>query len=278
MKPDYSKIKLHLCTPCYGGNVTSEFSQSLNRLSTVLRMKGINHRIKQLPGDSLITRARTALLAVFLADADATHMMFIDADIKFTPQDVLRLIDSGHLVTGGIYPMKTINWEAVIAAVKENPDIEVPELQAKAAKYVINIRTGENDKEKRPMGQVRDDFVQVTNLGTGFLLIRREAFEHMISHYGDQLRYVCDLPQFFGKPEEHKMYRFFDTWAHPKTNRYLSEDYAFCQRYIEAGGSIWGCLKAKLGHRGSYMFEGDPKIYFNKFIQPLRNVPETKSN
>jgi len=259
---NYNKIKLHICTPCYGGDVTSEFAQSLIRLSTVLDRKGIAHKVKQLPGDSLITRARAALLAVFLADPNATHMMFIDADIKFEPASVLRLLGSGKMVVGGIYPMKTVNWEAVKTAVLRDPDISIEDLKAKSAKYVINIHTPENNRGEYRAGLEQDGFVQVSNLGTGFLMIRREAIMHLIEHTGDSMRYTCDLPDFFGRPEEHYMYLFFDTWTHPKTRRYLSEDYAFCQRYIESGGSVWGCLETELGHRGSYMFHGSPKTYY----------------
>ena len=62
-------------------------------------------------GDALITRARANLMTLFLDDPTATHFLFVDADIGFTPEQVFRLIESGADVVAGVYPIKRVNWD-----------------------------------------------------------------------------------------------------------------------------------------------------------------------
>ena len=62
-------------------------------------------------GDALITRARANLVTLFLDDPTATHLLFVDADIGFAPDQVFRLIESGADVVAGVYPIKRVNWD-----------------------------------------------------------------------------------------------------------------------------------------------------------------------
>jgi hypothetical protein len=66
-------------------------------------------------GDALITRARANLVTLFLDDpeTEATHLLFVDADIGFEPEQVVRLISCGADVVAGIYPIKRLNWDKV---------------------------------------------------------------------------------------------------------------------------------------------------------------------
>jgi len=260
---DYSKVKIHLATPCYGGLVTADYMRSMCNLISLLKEVGIRYEIKTISNDSLVTRARACLLASFLADNEATHLMFIDADISFHPKSIMRLLSFDEDVVGGPYPMKTINWDAVKEAILENPDISQEELVNTIAKYVINIHSGEVDPSTT--GKVTDGFVKVANVGTGFLLMKRSVFDVMRSKLPEE-KYRNDIPAFFNKPEGDQMWTFFDTWCHPKTKRYLSEDYAFCQKWIELGGTVWADLMCPLNHRGNFNFRGKAADYFKKFI------------
>jgi len=53
------------------------------------------------------------------------------------------------------------------------------------------------------------------------------------------------------------MYALFDTIIDPDTRRYLSEDYTFCRRYQELGGTIWLDPTINLDHQGAYLFKGN---------------------
>ncbi len=265
---DYSKVNLHLATPCYGGMVSVEYMRSMCGLIDELTGTGIKYKIQTLSNDSLVTRARACLLATFLADEEATHLMFVDADITFNPKSIFRLLSFDKDVVGGIYPMKTVNWESVKTSVKENPDIPERELTARSANYVINVASSEVDSST--VGKVTNGFVKVANIGTGFLLIKKQVFLDMMVKY-PELKYKNDIAAFRGKKEEENMWCFFDTWLHPETKRYLSEDYAFCQRFIEMGGEVWGDLMCPLHHRGTFVFRGSAIDYFKNQIKVNKN-------
>ena len=51
---------------------------------------------------------------------------------------------------------------------------------------------------------------------------------------------------------------YFDTLIHPRTRRYLSEDFAFCHHWRSTGGEVWVDVQTPLGHEGNFMFEGRP--------------------
>ncbi|HEY5278787.1 MAG TPA: hypothetical protein VIJ67_03435, partial [Pseudolabrys sp.] len=105
------KINLVVGTPCFGGQVSTLYFASMFKLQTALRdVAGINLKIQLRDGDALITRARANIVAAFLDDPTATHLLFIDADIGFEPSEVLRLLSSGHDMVAGAYPIKRIDW------------------------------------------------------------------------------------------------------------------------------------------------------------------------
>jgi hypothetical protein len=57
--------------------------------------------------------------------------------------------------------------------------------------------------------------------------------------------------------EAHLHWLFFDCMVDPDSGRYLSEDYAFCRRWIDIGGKVWVDLQCKLLHLGQHNFRGD---------------------
>jgi hypothetical protein len=194
-------------------------------------------------GDALITRARASLAAQFLDDPDATHLLFIDADIGFEPSQVLRLIDCGADMCAAIYPIKRIDWDrikATLAAGRPNPG-------AAALNYVFEV-------EDPAAVATRGGFAKVRFAGTGFLMIRREALERMCAHY-PQLRYERDHSTEAATASRNR-FALFDCMI-DETGTYLSEDFAFCRRWTDMGGEIWADLKSTLNHVGPLVFRGD---------------------
>src|SRR6202795_4605094 len=115
------QIHLVVATPCFGGQVSSIYASSIFHLQRVLRSKSnIDLKVHLRDGDALITRARANLVTMFLDDPTATHLLFVDADIGFTPEQVFRLIESGADVVAGVYPIKRINWDKARRVIETN--------------------------------------------------------------------------------------------------------------------------------------------------------------
>ncbi len=100
---DLRKNKLMVCTPMYGGNCVGLYMKSCLDLQTLCIRYGIEIRFSFLFNESLITRARNYLVDEFLRSG-FTHLLFIDSDINFDPNDVIALIALDKDVIGGPYP------------------------------------------------------------------------------------------------------------------------------------------------------------------------------
>ena len=112
-------INLVVATPCFGGQISVLYAASLFKLQKPLRGYGdFNLKLIFKDGDALITRARASLIAQFLDDPSATHLLFIDADIGFEPEQVLRLIQCGADMCAAVYPIKRIDWDKVKSTIE----------------------------------------------------------------------------------------------------------------------------------------------------------------
>lgn len=218
--------RLHFCIPCYGGMVNEAFFISMLKFMATANRLGLNFTVDTMVNESLIPRGRNSLVAKFLAfEPKSTHLMFIDADIGFEPEEVLKLILANKDVAGGLYPKKSLPIQ-----------------------YVVN---------RIPNSQKEGNLVEVANLGTGFMLIKRQVIETLIQRRPD-LHYA-DAIGLDPKYDPYK-YALFDTQIDPSTKEYLSEDYYFCKLWRENGGQIWADLSINLKHTGYYAFNGDPEL------------------
>lgn len=104
-------------TPCYGRLVTDLYAASLVKLVLACQKRDIRIGVQMAGSDALITRARQNIVANFLENEAATHLLFIDADIGFEPQQVFRVMDFDAPMTAAIYPIKHIDWGKVAATV-----------------------------------------------------------------------------------------------------------------------------------------------------------------
>jgi len=242
LQPALPKVNLVIATPCFGGQISVAYAASLLKLQKLVRSYS-DFSLKFLfkDGDALITRARASLLAQFLDDPAATHLLFIDADIGFEPQQVLRLIECGADLCAAVYPTKRIDWPRVQEAVAAGRP------QPAALNYVFEVDDPSAVTE-------RGGFIRVRYAGTGFLMIRRGALERMCAQYAT-LKFQRDHSVDAAAVSANR-FALFECMI-DDTGTYLSEDFAFCKRWTDMGGEIWADLDSKLQHVGPVTFAGD---------------------
>ena len=256
---DLKKNKLFVATPMYGGMAHGLYVKSCLDLQNVMSKYGVETKFSFLFNESLITRARNYLVDEFLRSG-FTHLLFIDSDINYAPQDIVALMALDKDVIGGPYPKKSINWGNVAQAARNNPNLDPKELEGLVGEYVFNVVKGTSQF------QVTEP-LEVLEIGTGHMMVKRHVFEKMQESFPN-IKYKPDHVGQANFDGSRYIHAYFDTVIDTKdsitgggTERYLSEDYMFCQMWRKIGGQIFLCPWMKTQHIGTYAFTGDmPKV------------------
>ncbi len=242
-------LHIVVATPCFGGLVTQGYMLSTINLLLAGNHLGFTVTVDMLGNDSLVTRSRNTLVAQFMDRADATHLLFVDADISFEPAQVLRMVGFDQDLVAGMYPLKLRDWSAqAVDRLQAGESLETAPLR-----YVGLPCEGE-------ARETRNGFVSATYAGTGFLLIRRGALQRMMDAH-PELAFAAAHDRASQAPSPHR-YALFDCMIEPETRHYLSEDYTFCRRWRDLGGRIWLDTQGALTHSGTHDFVGNPALRY----------------
>ena len=239
------KPSLFIATPMYGGLCYGTYFESMLKLQAWLIHKDIDAYFSFLYNESLITRGRNTLVNDFLK-GEATHMMFIDADISFDPAHLFKMLDADVDIICGLYPKKEINWGAVSFAIEK----KVPQDQLKyfTGEYVVNM-VGDAKSQLVPL----DKPFEIQHGGTGFMLIKREVFDTLKDKCPSYVHNMNDVNDNSNMGD--KIIEYFATSIDEK-GHLLSEDYHFCKLARDNGIKVWGAAWAQLVHTGTYQYSG----------------------
>jgi hypothetical protein len=238
--------KLFVATPMYGGLCVGGYTEGLLNCVQEFMRNGIQMYYGYMTNESLITRARNTLAYDFL-DTDATHLMFIDADITFNPEDIVRMVNADKDIICGLYPKKEINWKTVADALKQGVDYK--DLPNYTGSFVVNPANGATEVK----GNLNEP-MEIDNGGTGFMLIKRNVFEVLkdkVPTYTSDMILIVDK-----NPIKKIIHEYFATSIDEVSNRLLSEDYHFCKIARGVGFKVYAAPWAKLSHSGTYNFSG----------------------
>ena len=239
---DYLKTtRVHMCMPCYGGQLTEQTFMSYIKWSNTARQLGLDWTVETMTNESLISRARNTLVSKFLFTKESTHLMFIDADIGWEPWHLLVMLDAQKDVIGGLYPMKSL-----------------------PIKWCVNGIPGQ------PEPAADQNLIEVSKTGTGFMLIKRDVFEKLDAHPATK-----PFKNDIGLPPELDPYMktYFDTAV--REGRYYSEDWTFCENWRDIGGQVWVDKRVLLRHTGTYTFDHAAQ---EKLVQDFAAMTNTPTN
>jgi len=213
---------------------------SILRLQVLLIQEHIELYLDTTENESLVHRARNVSVGRFMQKTDADYFMFIDADVHFEPDSVVRLLRSGHDISVACYPKKLVMWEQAKKSIVEG-DSKNPAMLASS--LVVNFGA-----KTRP---IKDGFVEILDGPTGFMMIKRDVFAKMEKHFPE-----LNCANDHQNRDFDNYHACFDCMIDPETRRYLSEDYAFCRRWQQMGGQIFADVQTTLGHVGNLPFTG----------------------
>lgn len=259
-----NKICLYILTPHYGGMCYVNFMNSL--IDTIRRLTelGIDLHIEGCNNDSLISRARNNLVAKAMSNPNTTHILFIDNDITWDTDSILKLLVANKPIVGGIYPLKQYNWNKLLNAKSETqdqniiknwidrknqsmfkdaiPDVDL--IQHRLLSYNLNLTTKSL--------HIDNNLTTVRHIATGFMMIKRKVIEKMYEAF-PSTKYVDDVGCLL--PEENAYaYALFDCGV--EDGHYLSEDWMFCNRWTNMGGEIYIDVTINLNHTGPENYRG----------------------
>lgn len=234
---------LYVATPCYACRMNAAYVACLLQLQGECMTRGISIQIQHLGNESLIQRGRNIMIEKFF-QSGAEVLLFLDADLAFSTEAILdRLLPFARAhpeaVVTGVYPKKDWDFSRLDVANTVEP------LHMQACDFNINV-TGEAVVDK--------GFVRVLDSATGCMMIPRAVVARMRAAH-PELHCVNDI-----NPGRHPVKDYvaiMDCMIEPGTERYLSEDYAFCRRWQALGGEIWVDLATGMCHIGTRMYSGD---------------------
>ena len=234
-------MNLHLVigTPMYGGMCTSEYTQSLLNLSESANKSNVKLTTIFLGNESLIQRGRNTIAHHFMELPDATHLLFIDADIKFRTEDIVRMIQADKSLIIGPVGLKGYNWDEIRQAAINGED----DIGRTGGVFNINKLPGiDMVDENTPF--------EIEHGGNAFMMIRRDVFETLKPHTPIYTNGGRSLPDGV------EIYDYFRVEINKDTNHLLSEDYFLCHSYRQLGGKVWCAPWVETGHFGSHLFNG----------------------
>ena len=255
---------VYILTPCYGGMCHVDYLHCLLATMERFRTFGIDLKVEFCKNDSLVSRARNNLVAKAMNNPRTTHIMFIDSDISWDPNNIINLLLSDKQLVGGIYPLKYYDWKDLIKD-KNNPynsnviqswitrknqsqfrDAISDEalVQHKLLRYNVNYINNTLNIEK--------NLAEVRHLATGFMMFKRDVIEKM-SRAFPSTKYVDDV-QFLSGTENDFAFALFDCGV--VDDHYMSEDWMFCERWRQMGGKIFIDVSIPLSHSGTETFRG----------------------
>jgi acyl-CoA synthetase (AMP-forming)/AMP-acid ligase II len=257
-----NKICLYILTPHYGGMCYVNYMKSL--IATISRMKevGVELHLEFCNNDSLVSRARNNLVAKAMTNPNMTHMLFIDNDITWDPDSILKLLIADKPIVGGIYPLKHYNWERLVTANPENPNVvqgwidrknqsmfkdaipDVDMVHHRMLSYNLNLSTATL--------KIENNLTTVRHIATGFMMIKRKVIEKMQLAF-PSTKYVDDVG-FLSSTESEQAFALFDCGV--EDGHYFSEDWLFCHRWTKMGGEINVDVTINLNHTGPVDFRG----------------------
>ena len=261
------KYKIFVATPVHS-ECSIHYTQALLKFQKQCMMNSIMVSFSLLKS-SLVTQGRNLCVANFLKDpANYTHLLFIDSDIDFKFDTIMKMLKFDREVIATPYPMKHIHWDQIWDRVQKGKIKNIDELKRAGHAFPIKL-----DNQKGKEIPVVDGVIEVSHAPTGCMLIKKQVFDKMIKAYPNDKIEQATIVNGIALIDEYN-YNFFDTIHDPETRKYYGEDFGFCKKWTAIGGKCYCYVSDDITHVGEYAYNG--KLMDNLDIS--KTVDDTDKN
>lgn len=184
-----------------------------NNIET-LKAKGWEVALHVKMGDCYIEKVRNDIMHAF-QKTDCTDLIFVDSDLQFDGDAMLKLLESPAQIIGGAYPYRSQDLEG----------------------FPVKIKT---DEQGVPIGNVQLGLLECDFIPTGLMRVRRDALLKI-------------KEKFPGDTNDKDEYQFFKTGIQFKEDgdhQWYGEDVYFCKICQKAGVIVWCYPKIGFAHIG----------------------------
>jgi len=261
------KYKIFVATPVHS-ECSIHYTQALLKFQKQCMMNNIMVSFSLLKS-SLVTQGRNLCVANFLKDpTNYTHLLFIDSDIDFKFDTIMKMLKFDREVIATPYPMKHIHWDQIWDRVQKGKIKNIEELKRAGHAFPIKL-----DNQKGKEIPVVDGVIEVSHAPTGCMLIKKQVFDKMIKAYPNDKIEQATIVNGIALIDEYN-YNFFDTIHDPETKKYYGEDFGFCKKWTAIGGKCYCYVSDDITHVGEYQYNG--KLMDNLDIS--KTVDDTDKN
>ena len=261
------KYKIFVATPVHS-ECSIHYTQALLKFQKQCMMNSIMVSFSLLKS-SLVTQGRNLCVANFLKDPiNYTHLLFIDSDIDFKFDTIMKMLKFDREVIATPYPMKHIHWDQIWDRVQKGKIKNIEELKRAGHAFPIKL-----DNQKGKEIPVVDGVIEVSHAPTGCMLIKKQVFDKMIKAYPNDKIEQATIVNGIAVIDEYN-YNFFDTIHDPETKKYYGEDFGFCKKWTAIGGKCYCYVSDDITHVGEYAYNG--KLMDNLDIS--KTVDDTDKN
>jgi hypothetical protein len=264
------EVRIYVATPVHS-ECSIHYTQALLKFQQACMMNGIMVSFSLLKS-SLVTQGRNLCVANFLGDPGKyTHMLFIDSDIDFKFETIMKMLKFDKEVIATPYPMKHIHWEQIWERIQQGKIKTKDELMKAGFIYPIKMDNLMNENNKQI--SVLNGLIEVSHAPTGCMLIKKQVFDKMIKAYPNDKIEQATIVNGIALIDEYN-YNFFDTIHDPETKKYYGEDFGFCKKWTAIGGKCYCYVSDDITHVGEYQYNG--KLMDNLDIS--KTVDDTDKN
>lgn len=246
------KIDVLIAVPAYDGKLYIETSKSIANTIVALMKEKASGYLTSISNCAFIAHARNVMVGEFIARKEKTHLLFVDADMEWSPHTILRLLKANVPVAAAPYVAK--NYDYPLPRGQQYRDVDT--VHAATVSWNVQLENPAMMTGEQKLAPVNQGFTKVSRVGAGLLLLRRDCIDTMIQKYSDTEYYWDNFDSDKGRRSHQKFFGLFNTTT-DENKTFVGEDYAFCDRWVKGcGGEIWCDIDARIAHHGNHRYTG----------------------